>query len=144
MKRFTSVFLVTCLFVASGSVFADVSGLNAQAMAELRDAGVDKYLGTSQSVASDYGVWTRHDFDPNYVPDPTYPSGARPDGPVCIAGTPYSVFTRQGDPKKLLIFLQRARSRACLTRRTRAIRSPTTPSSTCRIATALRSAATTT
>lgn len=25
---------------------------------------------------------------------------------MCIAGTPYSVFTRAGDPKKLLIFLQ--------------------------------------
>ncbi len=81
-------------------------GLNRAAAKELRDAGVDKYLGTSRSVASDYGVWTRHDFDPAYVPDETYPAGARPDGPVCIAGTPYSVFTRKGNPKKLLIFLQ--------------------------------------
>ena len=55
---------------------------------------------------SEHGVWTKHDFDPNYVPDGTYPLGVRPDGPVCIAGTNYSVFTRQGDPKKLLIFLQ--------------------------------------
>ena len=106
MKRTTSLFLAVCLSLTAGSVLADVSGLNAKAMAELKDAGVDKYLGTSQSVDSDYGVWTRHDFDPQYVPDPTYPAGARPDGPVCIAGTPYSVFTRQGDPKKLLIFMQ--------------------------------------
>jgi pimeloyl-ACP methyl ester carboxylesterase len=90
----------------SGQVLAAESGLNDDAWDELRAAGVDKYLGTSQSLASEYGVWTKHDFDPNYVMDGTYPSGMRPDGPVCIAGTPYSVFTRQGDPKKLLIFMQ--------------------------------------
>jgi hypothetical protein len=81
-------------------------GLNRAAAKELSEAGVDKYLGTSRSVASDYGVWTRHDFDPVYLPDASYPSGIRPDGPVCIAGIPYSVFTRQGNPQKLLIFLQ--------------------------------------
>lgn len=106
MKRNIGLFLVVCLSIASGSALADVSGLNADALHELQAAGVDKYLGTSQSVASNYGVWTKHDFDPNYVPDATYPSGVRPDGPVCIAGAPYSVFTRKGDPKKLLIFLQ--------------------------------------
>ena len=106
MKRVSGLLLVLFLSLSSGAALADVSGLNAKAMDELRAAGVDKYLGTSQSVASDYGVWTRHDFDPNYVLDPTYPAGARPDGPVCIAGTPYSVFTRKGDPKKLLIFMQ--------------------------------------
>ena len=106
MKRFKYLFLVICLSVAFGTVQADPSGLNANALSELRDAGVDKYLGTSESTASDHGVWTKHAFDPKYVPDATYPSGARPDGPVCIAGTDYSVFTRQGNPKKLLIFLQ--------------------------------------
>jgi hypothetical protein len=106
MKQITSLLLVVCLSLAAGSALADVSGLNAKAMAELRATGVDKYLGTSQSFDSDYGVWTRHDFDPQYVPDSTYPAGVRPDGPVCIAGTPYSVFSRQGDPKKLLIFMQ--------------------------------------
>jgi hypothetical protein len=92
MKRTICLFLIT--FITSGTALADVSGLNADAMAELQDAGVNKYLGTSQSVASDYGVWTKHDFDPEN------------DGPICIAGTDYSVFTRKGDPKKLLIFLQ--------------------------------------
>ena len=120
MNRPIYLFLVICLSIASGAALADKpskkqsqgaydggeSGLNADAMSELRDAGVDKYLGSSQSFASEHGVWTKHDFNPNYVPDATYPTGARPDGPVCIAGTPYSVFTRQGDPKKLLIFLQ--------------------------------------
>jgi hypothetical protein len=106
MKRNKCLFLTLWLFITPGLALADESGLNADAMSELQAAGVDKYLGTSQSFPSDYGVWTRHDFDPNYVPDLTYPAGVRPDGPVCIAGTPYSVFTRQGDPKKLLIFLQ--------------------------------------
>ncbi len=98
--------VILCLSIVSGYALADESGLNADAWDELRAAGVDKYLGTSRSLQSEYGVWTKHDFDPDYVPDGTYPTGIRPDGPVCIAGTPYSVFTRQGDPKKLLIFLQ--------------------------------------
>jgi hypothetical protein len=52
------------------------------------------------------GGWTRHTFDPEYVADITYPSGVRPNGPACIVGTPYSVLTKEGDPDKLLIFLQ--------------------------------------
>ncbi len=106
MKRNICLFLTVFLSITSGTALADVSGLNADAMAELQDAGVDKYLGTTQPDESDHGVWTEHAFDPNYALDETYPAGVRPDGPVCIAGTPYSVFTRQGDPKKLLIFLQ--------------------------------------
>jgi hypothetical protein len=106
MKKYSGLLLIICFFVASGTALADKSGLNDNAMNELKAAGVDKYLGTSQSVKSDYGVWTKHDFDPKYIIDPTYPLGVRPDGPACIAGTEYSVFTRQGDPKKLLIFLQ--------------------------------------
>lgn len=98
--------ILTVLFLTGANADDDESGLNAEAMAELEDAGVDKYLGTSQSVASDYGEWTKHEFNPNYVPDASYPVGLRPDGPVCIAGTNYSVFTREGDRKKLLIFLQ--------------------------------------
>jgi hypothetical protein len=94
------------LLLASGTASADVSGLNAKALDELRDAGVDKYLGTSVSAQSKHGDWTKHAFDPQYAPDPSYDSGVRADGPVCIAGTDYSVFTRKGDPKKLLIFLQ--------------------------------------
>ena len=108
MQRITCLILIICLSIASGTALADKkakkqhhstydeveSGLNADAMAELRAAGVDKYLGTSQSKGSDYGVWTKHDFS------------SENDGPICIAGTDYSVFTRKGNPKKLLIFLQ--------------------------------------
>jgi len=97
---------LAALLLVGGAAAADVPGLNAQALRELRQAGVDKYLGTSMPTRSEHGVWTKHAFNPRYVPDASYPARVRADGPVCIAGTPYSVFTREGDPKKLLIFLQ--------------------------------------
>ncbi len=72
-------------------------GLTPQALQELEDAGVFDYIGQFQPVATnDVGDgWTEHVFDTD---------GG--DGPICIAGTPYSVYTRQGNPHKLLIFLQ--------------------------------------
>jgi hypothetical protein len=88
-------FSLTALFLMSADGIAGPPGLNADAEQELIDAGVNKYLGTSVSAESSHGVWTKHTFDPD---------GG--DGPICIAGTPYSVFTKAGDPKKLLIFLQ--------------------------------------
>ena len=73
-------------------------GLNREARAELRAAGVDKYLGEYNPVSSeDAGDgWIRLRFDPN-------PAAG---GPICIAGTEYSVFTKIKDPRKLLIFTQ--------------------------------------
>ena len=56
MKRNIFVFLISCLCMATGTALADVSGLNADALRELRAAGVDKYLGTSRSFASEHGV----------------------------------------------------------------------------------------
>jgi hypothetical protein len=72
-------------------------GLNAQARQELEDSGVNKYLGQFTPVNSqDVGDgWVKHTFDPD---------GG--NGPICIAGTPYSVFSNAGNPAKLLIFLQ--------------------------------------
>jgi hypothetical protein len=72
-------------------------GLDLIAMGELHDSGVDKYIGQFTPVAtSDVGDgWTKHTFDPD---------GG--DGPICIAGTPFSAFTRPGNPSKLLIFEQ--------------------------------------
>ena len=62
---------------------------------ELYDQGIDKYLGvftpTSTSVASP-GV-TEHVF-----------SGI--DGPICFTGNQFSMFTRDGSSKNVLIFLQ--------------------------------------
>jgi hypothetical protein len=72
-------------------------GLNANAFAELSDAGVDKYIGQFTPVSStDVGDgWTKHTFDID---------GG--NGPICIAGTAFSVFTRAGNPANLLIFEQ--------------------------------------
>ena len=72
-------------------------GLSNKAKRELRAAGVNKYLGDFTPVESvDVGDgWTRHTFD-----------AAGGDGPICVAGTDYSVYTRKGQTSRLLIFLQ--------------------------------------
>ena len=76
---------------------AKCPGLLPGALVQLHNAGVDKYLGQFAPIASTPigDGWVRHDFDPE---------GG--DGPVCIAGTPYSVYSRAGDPSKLLILEQ--------------------------------------
>ncbi|MDH3647609.1 MAG: pectinacetylesterase family protein [Gammaproteobacteria bacterium] len=92
------IFIVSLLLSCSMLMGAGgPRGLNSAARAELSDAGVDKYLGdfapaTSQDVGDG---WTKHTFDPD---------GG--NGPICIAGTPFSAFTRQGHPDRLLIFEQ--------------------------------------
>lgn len=72
-------------------------GLNFGAVLELQAAGVNKYMGDFEPASSeDVGDgWTKHTYDPD---------GG--DGPICITGTPYSVFTREGNPSKLLVMLQ--------------------------------------
>ena len=102
--RSTIIFLTLLLFAAgSGAAHAKPGGvyphgLNPQAEQELRDANVDKYVGQfTPAVSFPVGEgWVKHTFDP----------GAAFDGPLCIAGTPYSVFTKKGNPAKLLIMLQ--------------------------------------
>jgi len=102
MRRITSLLVFVCLSFASGAAFSkpggiSPKGLGPQAAQELSDAGVNKYLGMFNPVSStDVGDgWTKHTFDPD---------GG--NGPICIAGTPYSVFTRKGNPSRLLIFEQ--------------------------------------
>jgi hypothetical protein len=72
-------------------------GLSPEALQELHDAGVDKYIGQfTPALSEDVGDgWTRHTFDT-----------AGGNGPICIAGTPFTVFTRPRDPDKVLIHLQ--------------------------------------
>ena len=72
-------------------------GLNADAAAELQEAGVNKYLNMFVPISTENvgDGWTKHTFNPD---------GG--NGPICIAGTPYSVFTRAGKQNKLLIFEQ--------------------------------------
>ena len=93
VRNLTRFIVHLCLLVPLFSLTANADsaktkrGLNTAAQSELRDAGVDKYLGTAVAVESDFGVWTKHTFDQD---------GG--NGPKCIAGTDYSVFTRAGDP----------------------------------------------
>jgi hypothetical protein len=72
-------------------------GLNPDAMLELSLAGVDKYMGQFTPALSEEidDGWVRHTFDPD--------SGS---GPICIAGTPFTSFTKAENPSKLLIMLQ--------------------------------------
>ena len=102
MKRITCLFVFICLALTSGAALAENGkkprkGLNAAAAQELHEAEVDKYLGQfTPAVSMDVGDgWTKHTFDPD---------GG--DGPICIAGTAFSVFTREGNPSRLLIFEQ--------------------------------------
>jgi hypothetical protein len=102
--------IVALLLLALTSVFSTASistnykakgknprGLGPQAVQELQASGVDKYLGQFNPVSStDVGDgWTKHQFDSD---------GG--NGPICIAGTPYSAFSRAGNPAKLLILEQ--------------------------------------
>jgi hypothetical protein len=102
MTRTITIIICTCLLFLAGVATAKPGGvypggLNPQAEQELKDANVDKYVGQfSPAVSADTGFgWTKHTFDP-----------ADGDGPICIAGTPFSVFTKEGNPAKLLIMLQ--------------------------------------
>ena len=89
---------IVFLLVASGNAIGakpPVKGLNQNAIDELKAVGLDKYLGEFTPVISeDAGDgWTKHTFDT-----------AGGDGPICIAGTPYTVFTRPGKSDHLLIY----------------------------------------
>lgn len=97
-KYTTAVFSLMGAMLVSGAVFAKgPPGLNADALAELEQAGLNKYLGEFSPVSSTpvENNWVKHQFDQD--------AG---QGPVCIAGSEYSAFTRQGNPAKLLILLQ--------------------------------------
>ncbi len=103
-KTLTFVAVFAFLFVTTS---ADASwwkrwqiGLDRDAKQELIDAGVAKYLGHfTPYAAEDIGQgWTRHRFDPN--------QGGLVQGPLCITGTEYSVFTKIRNPRKVLFFMQ--------------------------------------
>jgi hypothetical protein len=104
MFRYIRIGLAVGLTLVCGIVFAQKGpghghpqGLTPQAVAELKVAGVDKYVGRFEpAVSAPVGEgWIKHTFDPA--------GGA---GPICIAGTAFSVFTKVRNPAKLLIMLQ--------------------------------------
>jgi len=102
MRTIFCTLLGLCLALAGSLAQAapgkqEARGLNPDAMAELQAAGVTKYMGHfTPAYSEDIGEgWTKHVFDPD-----------NGEGPICIAGTTFSAFTRQGNPAKLLIMLQ--------------------------------------
>ena len=72
-------------------------GLNRAARIELKETGMLSYSGDFRPVSSEpfNEDWVKHTFDTD--------DG---DGPICIDGGEYSVFTRMADPKKLIFFTQ--------------------------------------
>lgn len=99
MKKLTFLLVLISLFITNGTAWGEPTrrGLNPEAMGELVDSGVTKYTGEFTPVAStDVGDgWVKHTFDPD---------GG--DGPICIAGTPFSAFSKDNDSDNLLIMLQ--------------------------------------
>jgi len=69
--------------------------LNVWAMMELQDVGLNKYVRQFEPVSEEPagGDWTKYTFDTD---------GG--NGPICIAGTPLTVFHQARDPMKLLVF----------------------------------------
>lgn len=102
MKRIACALLFLSVFIVSSAAFGQPGpkhphGLTPEATAELKAAGVDKYVGDFSPVVSQPvgDGWIKHTFDP-----------ASGDGPICIAGTPYSVFTKGQSEDNLLIMMQ--------------------------------------
>ena len=89
--------LVLAFSLVGAQSTCPLPGLDPVAMIELEAAGVNKYVGQFQPATSeDAGNgWTKHTFDAD---------GG--DGPICIDGSDFTVFTRPGtNPRKTAIFL---------------------------------------
>ena len=102
MKKLILLLAPIFLLVATSAAMGEpgkqrARGLNPDAMEELVDTGVTKYMGEfSPALSEDVGDgWVKHTFDAD---------GG--DGPICIAGTPYTAFTKDKDSDNLLIMLQ--------------------------------------
>ncbi|MEM7413290.1 MAG: pectin acetylesterase-family hydrolase [Myxococcota bacterium] len=88
--------VLSLLFLSCTLMGLQCPGLNFFAKLELHFAGVTKYIGdytpaTSETLPNGF---VKHTFDTD-----------NGDGPICIAGTPFTVFTKAANPYKLLIFL---------------------------------------
>ena len=102
MRNLILLAVSVCFIVGTSTTWGEpgkqqARGLNSAAMEELVDSGVTKYMGEFTPVSStDVGDgWVKHTFDPD--------GGA---GPICIAGTPFSAFSKDNGSDNLLIMLQ--------------------------------------
>lgn len=89
--------LCGALCVALVGCDADTDGASPEPYAELRDLGLDRYLGVDQPIAEQaeegVTVWSwAHD-----------PGG---DSPGCLRGDPYYASSRKADSDNLVVFLQ--------------------------------------
>ena len=91
------VFALTVISLTAVAGPKERRGLSEEAIEDIRATGADKYLGQFTPVTSTAigDGWVKHTYDTE---------GG--DGPICIAGTPFSAFTRKGNPAKLLIVEQ--------------------------------------
>jgi hypothetical protein len=88
-------FLVAPLVGSADDKPPGLGGMNLHALEELHEVGIDKYLGDFEPAVSEpSGDWVKHTFDED---------GG--DGPVCIDGSPVTVFTKERDPDKVVVFL---------------------------------------
>lgn len=71
---------LTAVFLMSAKGEAGPPGRNDDTRQVLKNAGVDKYLGEFTATESAFGGWTKHTFDPQYIPDASYPSGISDKG----------------------------------------------------------------
>jgi hypothetical protein len=101
MNRSHSVLLLSSILLFA--LFATTaqadrsSGLDRDARRELRDSDLNKYVGQFEPATSEEvgNGWTKHTFD-----------SEGGEGPICIDGSDYTVFTRPGTHrKKTAVFL---------------------------------------
>jgi len=89
------VALVGLPLVGLAGDYPGQGAMKKEGLDELADSNLNKYVGRFQPAVSDpAGDWEKHTFDTD---------GG--DGPTCIDGTPFTVFTRERDPENLVIFL---------------------------------------
>ncbi len=88
--------LLVLALLALTTMGSRCTGLSPRAFIELHVAGVDRYVGAFEpAVSEDAGNgWEKHTFDTE--------DG---EGPICINGTEFTAFSRERDPRKVLIFL---------------------------------------
>ena len=91
------LFAALLVFCFEAGLAKPPKGLKPSAAHELANAGVTQYSGMFTPALSEDagGGWTKYTFDTE---------GG--EGPTCVAGTPFTAFSKAQNPAKVLIFLQ--------------------------------------
>jgi len=96
IRRLRLTILAVALVCTSfGTALAKPPGLDPHARKELADVGVNQYVGQFHPATSEaIGDWTKYTYDTE-----------EGTGPMCINGTPLTVFHQERDPKNVMIIL---------------------------------------